>query len=127
MDRDIEHHGHCGHDGNMYKINWDGKIESSEATVRERSFTNMVKVSHSAFNFPIVSKEEALKQGLYSYPSFYDDYKQPSILGIDRFIVPQESKRLKIKFEYLNGRYGKTNKVKVFTLLFKNKPISIVQ
>ncbi len=124
LDRNINYHGSCGKDGDMYYIKWDNRIESSEASVIEKPFKNPVKISHSAFNYIKITDGEADTIGLYHYPSFYDTYKQPAILGLSRFIIPDKA-LINTKFEFLNGYYGPKYKVKVFTLLFKNKPIDI--
>lgn len=124
LDRHINYHGSCGKDGDAYIIKWDQKIETSEAFVSEHEFKNIVKVTHSAFKFSEISNGEADTIGLYHYPSFYDYYKQPAILGTCRFPI-HNAPLLQKKLEYLNGYLGTRNKVKVFTLLFKNKPIDI--
>ena len=125
LNRSINHYFGCGQDGDMYSIQWDGKIETSESAVVERSFDNIVKASHSAFKFPEITDEEADSMRLYHYPQFYDFYKQNAILGLEQFPNIKYPRYLQTKFEYLNGHLGPINKVKVFTLLFKNKPLSI--
>lgn len=127
LNRSISYHGSCGKDGDMYSVKWDFNIEHSEASVVEVPFQNIVKVSHSAFQFPNITQQDAQKLGLYDYPKFYDFYKQPAILGLDSFkMMYRFDKRIvQTKFEYLNGYLGPKDKVKIFTLLFKNKPIDI--
>lgn len=126
LNRSINHHGSCGKDGDMYSISWDNKIESSESSVLEKPFENIVKVSHSAFQFPEISEETADSLKLFHYPEIYDFYKQRAILGLE-YTGFSHAKRdsIQTKFEYLNGRLGPKHKVKVFTLIFKNKPIDI--
>jgi hypothetical protein len=120
LNRDIEYHGSCGKDGNMYTIRWDKKIETSESAVIEVPFENPVKTSHSAFQYPNISDENAVKLGLYKYPKIYDIYKQHAILA--PFII---NSNIQKKFEYINGNFGKKYKIKTFILLFNNKPIDI--
>jgi hypothetical protein len=124
LNRTIHNWGSCGDDGDMYNITWNGSMYTSEASTLKHSFDNIVKISHSAFNYPDISEKEARKIGLYDYPKFYDTYKQQAILGLDSFKI-QEKERIQTLFEYLNGNLGPKNKVRVFTLLFKNKPIDI--
>lgn len=127
LNRHIVKHGSCGKDGDMYAIYWNFDIKTSECSVLEVPFQNIVKVSHSAFQYPTISDEEAAKIGLYKYPKMYDFYKQPAILGLDSFrtMYRYNKDAIQTKFEYLNGYMGPKNKVKVFTLLFKNKPIDV--
>jgi hypothetical protein len=121
LNRSIDYSHGCGKDGNMYRIVWNGLPETSEATVTEFDFVNPVKASHSAFQYTLIEPEEADSLGLFSYPKFYDYYKQPCLLSKNwRF-----SSKDMTKFEYLNGYMGPRNKVKIFTLLFKDKPIDI--
>jgi hypothetical protein len=124
LNRNIDQSGSCGVDGDMFEIRWDGKIETAEASVTTHEFTNKLKVSHSAFNFPIIKPEIAKSQGLYDYPGFYDDYKQRAVLGLDSFNI-QGRDTIQRMFEFFNGYMGPRFKVKVFTLLYRNKPIDI--
>ena len=125
MNRDIDTRGSCGQDGDMYRIRWDGKIESSEAAVTIHNYTNKVQASHSAFKLPHISKEEAKKLGLYDYPKFYDRYKQKVVLGMDSVYNKYTIDYVEQRFQYFNGYYGTRNKVKLFVLLFYDKDISI--
>jgi hypothetical protein len=87
---------------------------------------NKIKVSHSAFKFPDISKEQADSLGLYHYPEFYDFYKQRAILSKGFYVKDS----FHVLFEYLNGSMGFPNKVKVFTLIFdgsKGQDIAIKQ
>ncbi len=125
QDRNIKYHGSCGKDGDAYSIYWNNDPITSEATVREVSFENIVKISHSAFNYPDITDNEAIQLSLYAYPKL-NGWRQSAILGLDSLnISAWDKERIQRKFEYLNGDLGPLNKVKVFTLLFKNKPIDI--
>lgn len=126
LNRSISDHegifkGHCGQDGNAYEIRWDSKVETSEGAVTEHPFTNMIKVNHSAFSYKTISKEMADSLGLYSYPNTYSFYKQRCLLSHNMLFTELEHRKL----EYLNAVLGPKNKVKIFTLIFKNKPLDI--
>lgn len=126
LNRNINHHNGCGKDGDMYSINWNGKVESSECSVFEVPFENIVKVSHSAFQYPNISDESADSLKLFHYPEIYDYYKQRSILGLEYLGYPSYKRdSIQTKFEFINGNLGPKNKVKLFILIFKNKPIDI--
>lgn len=124
LNRNILFHGSCGKDGDMYSIKWDNKIESSECSVLEVPFENIVKVSHSAFQFSQITDEQADSLKLYHYPKEYDTYKQNAILGLNKFNITNKE-LIQTKFEYLNGHLGPKNKVKLFVLLFKDKDVDI--
>jgi len=126
LNRSINSHnglfkGGCGQDGNAYEIRWDSKVETSEGAVTEHPFINMIKVNHSAFSFKSIDKEVADSLGLYSYPKNYSFYKQRCLLSHNMLFTELEHRKL----EYLNAVLGPKNKVKIFTLIFKNKPIDV--
>lgn len=125
MDRDIDDSHGCGEDGNMYRIKWDGKVESSEPAVVEEDYENRVQASHSSFNLPHIPESKAARLGLYKYPPIHDRYKQSVFLGLDSIVSPSENHRIEQKFQYFNGHYGPENKMKLFICLFYNKPLSI--
>jgi hypothetical protein len=126
LNRSISHHGGCGKDGDAYSIAWDGNPHSADAAVREHSYKNYVQGSHSAFKMPYVSDKEAKKLGLYKYPELYRPYKQPAILGLDSLKMAQSAKdSILALYEYFNGYYGSEKHVKMFILLFPDKPIGI--
>lgn len=123
LNRDIDYHGSCGKDGDAYVIRWDNRRISSETTTYTKSFTNILKSNHSAFNYPVIEPEQAKKAGLFEYPDIYQNEHQPSVLGLDK--VPFKDKiRFKKYLDYLNGAYGKRYKVRIFTLFFKEKDIN---
>lgn len=119
LDRDIDFHGSCGDDGDMYRVNWDNLVSDSESFVWEAAFTNPVKASHSAFKYENIPDSTAAKMGLYPYPKFIDQYRQIPLLSRN-FIFHDSVYRA---FEFLNADLGPTKKVKVFTLLFKDADI----
>lgn len=121
LNRRIVHHGRCGVDGDAYEIRWDGQILTSENAVTEITYINILKQNHSAFSYLPMSDEEADSLGLYRYPSIHSLYKQSAILST-KFIVPDS---IKIKLQYINSILGPVNKVKIFTLLFVNRPYDI--
>lgn len=117
--RDIDKHYSCGVNGNTYKIHWDNKIETSEASVSTKGYVNKILGSKNAFSYKEVTKEEKKLYGLYEYPEKYDLYKQEVILGFDA--IPIQGKEIiRKEFEYLNG-LGSQHHGKLFICLFPNK------
>jgi hypothetical protein len=127
MSRSVNYYGSCGKDGNAYRITWNGNIYASESSVITKSFENKLKVNHSAFSYPDINQDQAASIGLYEYPGFYDTYKQKCILGLDSVKgMPELLRgRVETQMQYINGNLGPKYKCKVFTLLFRNKPIDI--
>lgn len=118
LNRDIDYHGGCGKDGDAYDIKWNGRAISAELTTYEKSFTNILKSNHSAFNYPVIEDEEAIKIGLYTYPTI-DGYNQKTVLGL------KGHTDFKKYMEFINGYYGSRYKVRIYTLFFVDKPIDI--
>lgn len=100
------------------KCSWgDGHIYTSTCPqtiyipcLSSHRYENRVARSNSIFNFKDVDPKP---YGLFEYPSIENYYSQRSILGV---FDPQAEDAL-TKF---NCQYGKTNKVRVFILVFKN-------
>lgn len=124
LNRNIETNGSCGNDGDMYSIKWDRKILTSETSTFTRDFTNILKCNHSAFNYPVITDEQASKIGLFNYPQIEKYETQTSVLGIDKLNI-KEKREFIIYMDYLNGCLGIKHKVRVFTLFFINKEIDI--
>jgi hypothetical protein len=123
LNRDINYHGSCGKDGDMYRIVWNRDINTSITTTHTKSFTNILKCNHSAFNYPTIEKEKARTSGLYEYPEVVDYNYQSSVVGIQHLNSKSRAKIVKT-LDYINGAYGRKYKIKVFTLFYKNRDIS---
>jgi len=124
LNRNINYHGSCGKDGDMYSIKWNKHIQTSETSTYEKEFTNILKCNHSAFNFPIIEKKDAIKLGLYEYPIIGEYNKQNSVIGLSQLNI-KGKKQLQTTMNYLNGNLGVSNKVRVYTLFFVDKEIDI--
>jgi hypothetical protein len=126
LNRNINYKYGCGNDGDMYKIKWDGNILSSESSTWTTTYENHVQVSKSHFDLRDVSEEEAKKFKLYEYPKI-SNYKQKNILGLDsmNFISTNYKLGAYKQFEYLNGLYGPKRKMRIYVLLFNDKPYDI--
>lgn len=82
LNRDMEYYGGCGKDGDMYRVNWNGRIENSVESTISVSYDNILQTNHSAFDYPHISDEQAKKLGLFSYPEI-NNYYQLNVLGLD--------------------------------------------
>jgi hypothetical protein len=71
-----------------------------------------------------VSEKDVKKYGLYEYPKL-NGYHQQTILGIDsvNFLTQAQKNGANKLFEYFNGNYGSTRKIRLYVLLFFDKPI----
>jgi hypothetical protein len=68
LNRKISNNYRCGQDGDMYYIQWNGNIYTSEQITEKKYYENRIKVSKNAFNFKDISDEEKEFYGLYDYP-----------------------------------------------------------
>lgn len=107
-------------DGDEYLTPWAGEPERSSTIVKEGSYTNKIRASHSVFKFENVTEEEKIKWKLYDYPSV-SDYQQKVVLG------KKLSATTERKLQYLNGYYGPKKQFKMFILFFKNQSHSVVR
>lgn len=123
MHRSISHHWSCGQDGNMYSINWNNQVLTSVPTVTQHHYENRVKCAVSSFNYPKINKSDKEVYGLYDYPNV-NGYTQHSILGTQLFpwMSQSEVDTAETYAQYLCGYYGPRKQMKLWVLLFKDKP-----
>lgn len=126
LDRNIHYDGGCGQDGNMYSIRWDGNPLTSETSTWTGDYVNKTQASKSNFNLKNINKKEAKRLGLYNYPTL-DGYTQSNILGLDSLthMSSLEKYTATKMFNFFNGNYGPKRKIRLYVLLFFDKPISI--
>lgn len=105
----------CGRDGDAYMSKYLGEPGKIEHTSTKHKYENRVQASNSIFKFKEIKKIEADSLGLFKYPEIYDGYKQNHLLGV-------KNNRIELRLDYLNGTLGKKKQVKVFLLIFKDKP-----
>lgn len=126
LNRSIKYRNGCGKDGDMYSIRWSGDMLKSESSTWVTPYDNHVQVSKSNFDLRDISEKEAKRYGLYEYPKV-DGFKQKNILGLDSltFLAENYKRGAHKMFEYFNGNNGPTRKIRVFVLLFHDKPIDV--
>lgn len=127
MHRDIDTWGVCGKNGDAYDIFWNKDPNTSDNAVYTHSYVNRPQASRSAFHYNKITKEQAKQLGLWDYPDQFDYYRQTPILGLESIVAPNQIDRIKRKFEYFDGYYGQHKHVKLFVLLFYDKPLSIAE
>jgi len=126
LDRNINYHGSCGKDGDMYEVVWNNDIYTSETATIEKSYENKTQVALSAFNYKKITPDEAFKLKLYEYPEITNVYNQEFILGLNTLsYTTQQLDSIQKLYSFLNGYYGKNNKVHVFILLWNGFDQSI--
>ena len=123
LNRHINYHGSYGKDGDMYEFTWDNNPMTAESSTTEHSYENRIKAAHSSFDFVQVDKEDIVAYGLYEYPKV-NGIKQEAVLGLDsvNFLSPKDKALMKQWTTYINGHYGKNKHVRVYYLIFANKP-----
>ena len=101
----------------LYKTSWPKTDETRQPVASSHNYKNKIKASNtSVFNIKVVTKEDAHKYGLYDYPKIGDPFTYPTILGGGVSEKTQEN------FRKLNGKFGPTNEVRIWVLVFENKP-----
>jgi hypothetical protein len=101
----------------IYGTQWPNNEETRKGVFTEHRYENRIKASDlSIFNIPIVSDEDADSMGLYKYPERIDRYNCPTILGKD--ISPEVQR----DFVKLNAKFGPSNELRLWVLVFEDKP-----
>jgi hypothetical protein len=111
-----------------YQNSWNGDDNTRKAYVSQHTYINKVKATDlSIFNIKIVKEAEADSMGLYKYPE-YDGggiFRQTKGLEYPTILGGNISEQTQEKFKRLNGKFGVTNEMRLWILIFENKPMSI--
>ena len=123
LNRDINTNWRCGKDGDLYEVFWDNQILTSVPTTREHSYENKVKCAPSAFNYPKIDENDKKVYGLFDY-SDVNGFSQKTILGDNEFswMSQAEKDTAEIYAKFLSGYFGPKKQLKLWVLLFKDKP-----
>jgi len=112
----------------VWQTDWPGTDPTRKGYFTMHQYENRIKASDlSLFNISVVTDEEADSLGLYKYPEINgggwfgigDNIDFPTILG------PNVSKQTQENFRKLNAKFGPTNKLRLWILIFDNKPATL--
>jgi len=104
----------------VYQGIWPGTDLTRKGIFTKHTYENRIRASDlSLFNISVVTEEEADSIGLYNYPEDIDMFDCPVILGGKISPETQEN------FRKLNAKFGPSNKLRLWILIFDNKPASI--
>lgn len=111
-----------GDKSNIYQTSWNGDDNTRKSYVSEHSYVNKIKATDlSIFNIKMVDEKDVDSLGLFRYPEISNGLDFPTILG------GNVSDNIQEKFKRLNGKFGVSNQLRIWILIFENKPISIAQ
>jgi hypothetical protein len=109
-----------GETSNVLTTTWNGSDPTRKGVFTEHSYENRIKASDlTLFNIMVVKESEADSLGLYKYPEIKDNINYPTILGKN---IPR---KVQEDFKKLNAKFGPSNKLRLWVLVFDNKPVSI--
>lgn len=102
----------------VLRSDWKRTDATRQPVASEHNYKNKVKASNvSVFNIKVVTPEDVKRYGLYDYPKMQNNpFTYPTILGGGVSEKTQEN------FRKLNGKFGPTNEVRIWVLVFENKP-----
>jgi len=101
----------------VWKYNWPKTDETRQGVFTKHKYKNKVKSTDlSLFNISVVPEERADSLGLYKYPKKIDKFKCPVILGAE--VSPE----IHENFRKLNAKFGPSNELRLWILIFKDKP-----
>jgi len=101
--------------GNIFKIEWSGKVEDVEYTTWNHTYENRVQASHSIDSYLPVDTSDIREYGLFEYPEIYNSYKSDAILGY------KSSTNLDEYVNQKNSLIASEKQLKVYYVFFKNK------
>ena len=122
--------GTCvGQSSPIWNTTWSGTDQTRKGYFTMHTYENRIKASDlTIFNISVIDDKEADSIGLYKYPNmneggFFrgigDAIYFPTILG------KNVSKATQTKFQRLNAKFGPSNELRLWILLFDKKPASI--
>jgi hypothetical protein len=112
----------------VYQTNWGGQDDTRKAYVSRHTYVNKIKASDlTIFNISLVPEKQVDSLKLFRYPehkksgwfTYTNGLEYPTILG------DEVSKNTHEKFRRLNGKFGVSNEMRMWVLLFDNQPRSI--
>lgn len=101
-------------DGDKYVSQWNGEEFSARPVVTQHTYENRVQAAKDVFNFESVPDSDKVFYGLFDYPEI-KDYGCRALLGFDDVLAEK-------KLGYLNGYLGPKKQLRIWVLVFKNKP-----
>jgi len=100
-----------------YRVDWQKTETTRKAIATQHKYTNKVKSSDlTIFNISLVNKVQADSMGLFNYPKLKDEFTYPTILGT------KVSPAINENFRKLNGKFGPTSQMRLWVLVYENKP-----
>jgi hypothetical protein len=109
-------------DGNAYVSFFDEKNEHIETTAVPHTYKNNIPASDSLLRFRDISPEEAISEGLYSYPNI-SNYYQPNIIAPAGLGLQKDEYYIQL----LNARLGRKKQVRCFLLVYLNKSAKVFE
>lgn len=112
----------------VYQTNWGGQDDTRKAYVSRHTYVNKIKASDlTIFNILLVPEKQVDSLKLFRYPehkksgwfTYTNGLEYPTILG------GNVSENTHEKFRRLNGKFGVSNEMRMWVLLFDNQPRSI--
>lgn len=110
------HRSYHSNDGDKYVATWDAQPATLEPVTTSHSYENRVQASKSIVNYREVNPED---YDLYEHPKISGFYRQHSILGKGGATHVEAENKL----DYLNATLGSTKQVRMYILIFKDKPL----
>lgn len=109
----------------VWRADWPGTEETRKAVATEHAYKNKVKASDATiFNIALVTPKQADTLGLFQYPRLNNCLTYPTILLDSGLTV---SKDINEKFRRLNGKFGPSNEMRLWVLVFNDEPPLLAQ
>lgn len=104
----------------VYETKWQGEDHTRKAVSTIHKYVNKIKASDlTIFNIKVIDKKQADTIGLFEYPKMTDYFSYPTIL------CDSISPRIQENFRKLNGKFGPSNQMRLWVLIFEDKPATV--
>ena len=113
-----------------YQTVWSGNDNTRKAYTSIHTYINKIKASDlSVFNISIVNEKKADSLKLFKYPEYNGGglFSMSQGMNYSTILGSNINKETQEKFKRLNGKFGVTNKIRLWILVFENKPEKIAE
>jgi hypothetical protein len=112
-------HNFYSYDGEQYVTTYPNIETKLEPLTTKHTYENRTQAAETIYKQPKIEEAEANKLKLYKYADVYGYYSCPTVLA------PSVPASVSVAFERLNAQLGRSEEIRVWVMVFVDKPQSI--
>jgi len=119
-----------GNQSYTYEVVWNKDDNTRKALTSRHNYVNKIKATDlSIFNISLVNEKQADSLKLFKYPLCKNDnlFQNTNGLNYPTILGGNVSDTIHEKFRRLNGKFGVSNELRLWILIFEDKPLSIAK